>query len=157
MPLTNTLALHKDANEFVGTPGKSIAVLPFENLSADQDRTKETQLICCIMVAWSAEKFTSPLYPAAIVCVVPPANEFVVQVATWVLESNGMPAHPAICAELSRNVTVPVGVPEPTTLAVTVAVNVTDWPAGAGFRLDARLMAGASVKGTVCVVDAVMP
>jgi hypothetical protein len=78
------------------------------------------------MVLWETEKFASPLYPAVIVCVMPPANEFVVQVAIWVLKPNGALTHPPICAELSRNVTVPVGVPEPTTLAVTVAVNVTD-------------------------------
>ena len=38
--------------------------------------------------------------------------------------------------EPSRNVTVPVGVPEPGALAVTVAVNVTDWPNTEGLAED---------------------
>ena len=36
----------------------------------------------------------------------------------------------------SRNVTVPVGVPEPGVPAVTVAVKVTDWPNTDGFAED---------------------
>ena len=87
---------------------------------------------------------------------VPVASEFVVQVA-WLLASNATLTHPLIGAELFAKVTVPVGVPDPGTLAVTAAVNVTDWPIVDGFRLDERLMAGASVKGTVCVVDEVIP
>src|SRR5437868_11647148 len=45
----------------------------------------------------------------------------------------------------SLKVTVPVGVPEPGALAVTVAVNVTDWPKTDG--------AGAVEDTTVVVVD----
>ena len=36
----------------------------------------------------------------------------------------------------SRNVTVPVGIPEPGMLAVTVAVKVTDWPNADGLAED---------------------
>jgi hypothetical protein len=35
------------------------------------------------------------------------------------------------------NVTMPVAMPEPGALAVTVAVNVTDWPKTDGFAEDA--------------------
>ena len=38
--------------------------------------------------------------------------------------------------EPSMNVTVPVGVPEPGALAVTVDVNVTDWPKTEGLADD---------------------
>ena len=38
-----------------------------------------------------------------------------------------------IVAAPSLNVTVPVGVPAPGAVAVTVAVNVTDWPKTDGF------------------------
>ncbi len=34
------------------------------------------------------------------------------------------------------NVTMPVGMPEPGALAVTVAVNVTDWPKTEGLTED---------------------
>ena len=36
----------------------------------------------------------------------------------------------------SRNVTVPVGVPAPGAVTLTVAVNVTDWPVTEGFCED---------------------
>ena len=39
--------------------------------------------------------------------------------------------------EPSRNVTVPVGIPEPGASAVIVAVNVTDWPKTDGFADEA--------------------
>jgi hypothetical protein len=40
----------------------------------------------------------------------------------------------------SENVTVPVGVPTPGDTAVTVAVNVTDWPYTLGFGVDVTLV-----------------
>ena len=44
----------------------------------------------------------------------------------------------------SLNVTVPVGVPDPGALAVTVAVNVTVWPNTDGLTDDTTVVAVAS-------------
>ena len=75
----------------------------------------------------------------------PTANEEVVSVALPALKV----VVPRVAAP-SRNVTEPVGVPAPGETALTVAVNVTDWPDTDGFtelvsvvELDALL--------TVCV------
>jgi hypothetical protein len=49
----------------------------------------------------------------------------------------------------SLNVTVPVGVGAPLTVPATVAVKVTDVPAGEGFRLDVSVV--VVFCWTVCV------
>ena len=51
---------------------------------------------------------------------------------------------------LSRNVTLPVGVPEPGALTETVAVKVTNCPTTAGSAEDVSAVAVASLF-TVCV------
>ena len=50
----------------------------------------------------------------------------------------------------SLNRIVPVGVPDPGEVAVTVAVNVTDWPVTDGFAEDATAVVVAALF-TVCV------
>jgi hypothetical protein len=50
----------------------------------------------------------------------------------------------------SLNVTVPVGVPLPGAVVLTVAVNVTDWPNTDGFVDDATVVLVAAAF-TVCV------
>ena len=49
----------------------------------------------------------------------------------------------------SRNVTVPVGVPEPGGVALTMAVAVTDWPKTLGFGERFTVTVGTS-KFTIC-------
>src|SRR5205807_1660940 len=51
-------------------------------------------------------------------------------------------------APLSWNVTVPVGVPDPGTAALTVAVNVTDWPNTDGLVDDATAVLVLSLLTT---------
>ena len=58
----------------------------------------------------------------------PAASEEVAKVAP----PDASVAVPKVVAP-SRNVTVPVGVPAPGETALTVAVNVTDWPNTDGF------------------------
>jgi hypothetical protein len=58
----------------------------------------------------------------------PTASDEVVKVARPKLKV----AVPSVAAP-SRNVTVPVAVPEPGATALTVAVNVTNWPNTDGF------------------------
>ena len=53
----------------------------------------------------------------------------------------------------SWNVTVPVGVPAPGATALTVAVNVTDWPAAEGFCEEITAVAEPAWL-TVWVIDA---
>lgn len=50
----------------------------------------------------------------------------------------------------SRNVTVPVGVPEPGAVALTMAVAVTDWPKTLGFGKTFTATDGTS-RFTICV------
>jgi hypothetical protein len=50
----------------------------------------------------------------------------------------------------SLNRIVPVGVPDPGEVAVTVAVNVTDWPVTDGFAEEATAVVVAALF-TVCV------
>src|SRR5580658_2184914 len=68
-------------------------------------------------------KSLSPPYTTVIECV-PTEREDVLKVATPEPFSVAVPR----TVVPSSNVTVPVGVPEPGALAVTVVVNVTDWP-----------------------------
>src|SRR6476619_3775250 len=56
----------------------------------------------------------------------------------------------------SLNVTVPVGVPEPGPVAVTVAVNVTDPPKFDGFVPDTTAVVVADCCPTCDVVDDVL-
>ncbi len=68
-----------------------------------------------------------------------------IPVARDELENVACPAESVIVPIVvvpSLNVTVPEGVPAPGAVAVTVAVNVTDWPKVEGFTLD---------KTVVCV------
>ena len=54
------------------------------------------------------------------------------------------------------NVTEPVGVPVLPPSALTVAVNVTDWPKAEGLALDVTIVADAddpTVTVNCCVVD----
>ena len=60
------------------------------------------------------------------------------------------PAVPSVVAP-SRNVTVPVGVPEPGKSALTVAVNVTAWPKTDGFAEEATVVE-LFARLTVCVM-----
>ena len=64
-------------------------------------------------------------------------------VSVWALQ-------PLIVTLLSLNVTLPVGVPEPGALALTVAVNVTDCAVWAGLLFDASAVVVASAL-IVCV------
>ena len=50
----------------------------------------------------------------------------------------------------SLNVTVPVGIPAPGDVAVTVAVRVTDWPKTVGFAEEVTVVE-VLVLFTVCV------
>ena len=50
----------------------------------------------------------------------------------------------------SRKVTVPVGVPDPGAVALTVAVAITDWPKKLGFGEAAIATVGTS-RFTICV------
>ena len=63
----------------------------------------------------------------------PTVSALVVQVATPA--TNVTPPHPAMAAAPLSNATFPVGVPDPGALAVTAAVNVTDWPNTVGFTV----------------------
>ena len=57
----------------------------------------------------------------------------------------------------SRNVTVPVGVPDPGKAALTVAVNVTAWPDVEGFSDEVTVVELESLF-TVCVMaEEVLP
>src|SRR6185369_10092559 len=71
-----------------------------------------------------ARKFPSPLYTAVTTCG-PTLSELIAPlVALPPLRLTGVPkSDPSIL-----NCTVPLGVPDPGTLALTVAVNVTGWP-----------------------------
>ena len=51
----------------------------------------------------------------------------------------------------SKKFTVPVGVPAPGAVAVTVAVNVTDWPKTDGFAEETTAVLVAAWF-TVCVI-----
>ena len=53
----------------------------------------------------------------------------------------------------SRNVTVPVGVPDPGATAEAVAVKVTDWPNTDGFAEDVTVVV---VSALLTVKDAVL-
>jgi hypothetical protein len=53
----------------------------------------------------------------------------------------------------SINVTVPVGVPAPGELAVTLAVNVTDWPKTEGFGAEATLTVKAGLTFWLTALD----
>jgi hypothetical protein len=77
-------------------------------------------------------KLVSPPYTAVIACVVKERVE-VVKLA-WPELSVPVP----ITFEPSLKVTVPVGVPAPGLAALTVAVNVTDWPNTDGFADETR-------------------
>ena len=72
-----------------------------------------------------------------------PTSVLVVKVATPPLS---VPV-PSV-AEPSLNVTVPVGVPAPGDVAVTVAVNVTDWPNTDGLTDDSSAVVVASFLTT---------
>ena len=52
--------------------------------------------------------------------------------------------------------TVPVGVPEPGALAVTVAVNVTDWPKTDGLAVVATLVVVLALLTTWLSADEVL-
>src|ERR1019366_1132665 len=84
----------------------------------------------------------------------PPARTEVVRLATPPLKVPvpiGLPP--------SRNVTDPVGVPVPGGTAVTVAVNVTDWPTTEGFTDDVTAVAVLALL-TTCgfpVIEPVLP
>ena len=84
----------------------------------------------------------------------PAARAEVVNVATPPLsvpEPIGLPP--------SRNVTDPVGVPVPGATAVTVAVNVTDWPKTEGFSDEVTAVAVLPLL-TTCgfpVIEPVLP
>jgi hypothetical protein len=82
-----------------------------------------------------------------IVCV-PTVRDEVVKVALPELKL----AVPSV-VEPSRNVTVPVGVPEPGATALTVAVNVTDWPNTDALTDDVTVVELESLA-TVCVIAA---
>jgi hypothetical protein len=76
------------------------------------------------------EKFVSPAYSAVMECAGGlTASEDVLKVAAP--EPFSVPV-PSVVAP-SLNVTVPLGVPAPGATALTVAVNVTDWPETDGF------------------------
>jgi hypothetical protein len=82
-------------------------------------------------VAVLLKKLASPVYEAAMVCM-PGANEAVLKVAVVtppvVVTLAGLPALlPSI-----RNCTVPLGVPLPGELTLTVAAKLTNWPATDG-------------------------
>jgi len=76
-------------------------------------------------------KFESPPYTAVIECV-PFTSVEIANVAFRLLLSVPLPS----VVLPSLNVTVPVGVPAPGALAVTVAVNVTMSPVMDGFNED---------------------
>ena len=80
-------------------------------------------------------KLVSPLYTAVMLCF-PTANVDVVKVA--LPEEFKVPA--PIDVAPSRNVTVPVGVPELGEVATTVAVNVTGVKASVGFAEEASVV-----------------
>src|ERR1700683_1825264 len=73
-------------------------------------------------------KSLSPPYTTVIECV-PTEREEMLKLATPEPFSVAVPS----TVVPSSKVTVPVGVPEPGALAVTVVVNVTDWPKSDGF------------------------
>jgi hypothetical protein len=89
-------------------------------------------------------KLLSALYTAVIECEAT-VSEAGVNVATPELSA-------LVANELvpSLNVTVPVGVPVPGEVAVTVAVRVTDWPDTEGLTDDARTVPLLALV-TVCV------
>src|SRR5437588_790965 len=80
-------------------------------------------------------KLVSPPYTTVIVCA-PTARALVLKLAE-APDSVPVPRVPAP----SLKVTVPVGVPEPGELAVTVAVKVTDWPNTEGFAEETIVVA----------------
>ena len=86
--------------------------------------------------------FVDPPYTAVMECV--PTDKFlVVKVATPPLS---LPVPSVV--EPSVNVTVPVGVPKPGDVAVTVAAKLTDWPNTDGLADDASTVVVASLLST---------
>jgi hypothetical protein len=93
-------------------------------------------------------KFASPAYFAVIECV-PAVSVDVANVATPELRV----PDPRVVAP-SRNVTVPVGVPP---VPVTVAVNVTDWPAVDGLTDEASTVVLGLPLTTCVTTEDVLP
>lgn len=77
-------------------------------------------------------KFGSPAKTAVIECVATDNDE--VLIVAWP-ETLSVPVPSVV--EPSLKVTLPVGVPAPGDVTVTVAVNVTDWPNTEGFADEA--------------------
>jgi hypothetical protein len=92
-----------------------------------------------------AAKVVSPWYAAVIECAL--AVNVEVENVAWPALSVPVP----MLVAPSRNATVPVIVPAE--VLVTVAVNVTVWPAVEGFTEEARTVVVAGLAGlfTVCV------
>ena len=93
-----------------------------------------------------AAKLASPLYSALIPCAAGPK----VEVLTWAmpLPFSAIGAPSGLLPSL--NCTVPVGVPDPGGIAVTVAVNVTDCPNTEGLTVDVTAVP-VPTRLTVCV------
>ena len=85
-------------------------------------------------------KSGSPPYTTVIECV-PTERDAVLRLATPEPFSVAVPS----TVVPSSKVTVPVGVPEPGALAVTVVVKVTDWPKSDGFVDELTLVPVASL------------
>jgi hypothetical protein len=96
--------------------------------------------VCVRMLDVLVLKLPSPPYTAVIECE-PTLRVLVANVATP--EPSSVPV-PTVVAP-SLKVTVPVGIPEPGALAVTVAVKVTDCPNEEGFALEVRAVVVGSL------------
>jgi hypothetical protein len=92
-------------------------------------------------------KLLLPLYSAVTVCA-PSANDEIAPLAALLpLKLTGAPKFdPSIL-----NCTVPPGVPDPGAVALTVAVNVTDWPTTDGLADELTLVL-VSALSTACVI-----
>jgi hypothetical protein len=95
--------------------------------------TSDTASTVCVRAAdVLPAKLALPPYVAVIECV-PTPRDAVVNTAVPDVSSDTVPRR----VDPSLNVTVPPGVPAPTDVGATVAVNVTDCPACDGFWLEA--------------------
>jgi hypothetical protein len=90
----------------------------------------------------------SPLYTAVSGCAPAAAND-AAHTAVPAADT-AFAAQPVIVAPPSSNITVPVRVPVPGAIALTVAVRVTGWPVTEGFSDDARAV-DVDAWLTVCV------
>ena len=127
----------------------AVIVTDCPNTDGLAEEAKAVELLALFTVCVNVEevlvvKLVSPPYTAVIVCAAT-ESEFVAKVAVPELKLPVPKVTPA-----SLNVTVPLGVPAPGATALTVAVNVTDWPETDGFTDEATVVV-LLAWFTVCV------